>query len=408
MPDELKRATAPGYQKATRSPARAPGASKSQAPGAERDADAVTGERSAVGWFEAISPDLRQPLRPSRRWIAAGPLVALAAAIAVFARDPILRVALPCVLGLAAVLMAMEPLRGRRRRRRREPRRGLGLELLAAGSAKGSSDGASSASVSLDASTVPGRLLFKAPGGERSQTLLTTSEPFGVTLVSTASRDRAALSLTSAKGTFYVGATFDLAARQAFGGLLERAFTVARDEAGLDAIGPDGEPVLLAPDAFASLLGSLVSLDGACVDRLVLTDARGAPLLLSARELRVGDRVFDLDAPLSWRGIVFQESFGAFLAVYEGTWIRQGSSEVVLVSLLSSLSSGGLGGVTGGSPLSSLDRSVVRDLRLMQGAPEMPPPHEQRVAIDRLFMLPVRCALDRAPRASREPSRVRA
>jgi hypothetical protein len=43
----------------------------------------------------------------------------------------------------------------------------------------------------------------------------------------------------------------------------------------------------------------------------------------------------------------------------------------------------------------------------MQASPEAPPPSEQRVAIDRLFMLPVRSALDRAPRASHQPNRAR-
>ena len=36
----------------------------------------------------------------------------------------------------------------------------------------------------------------------------------------------------------------------------------------------------------------------------------------------------------------------------------------------------------------------------MQAAPEQPPPPEQRVAIERLFMLPLRSALDRAPRVT--------
>jgi hypothetical protein len=45
----------------------------------------------------------------------------------------------------------------------------------------------------------------------------------------------------------------------------------------------------------------------------------------------------------------------------------------------------------------------------MQATPEQPPPTEQRVAIDRHFMLPVRCALDRAPRAAQQqPNRARA
>jgi hypothetical protein len=44
----------------------------------------------------------------------------------------------------------------------------------------------------------------------------------------------------------------------------------------------------------------------------------------------------------------------------------------------------------------------------MQATPEAPPPAEQRVAIDRLFMLPVRSALDRAPRTSHHAAPARA
>ncbi len=92
------------------------------------------------------------------------------------------------------------------------------------------------------------------------------------------------------------------------------------------------------------------------------------------------------------------------IAVYQGTWIRQSSTELTLVSLLPAL------GPSLGAELdlSTLDRGVLRDLRLMQASPEPPPPTEQRVAIDRLFMLQVRSALDRAPRASRQPERAQA
>jgi hypothetical protein len=37
----------------------------------------------------------------------------------------------------------------------------------------------------------------------------------------------------------------------------------------------------------------------------------------------------------------------------------------------------------------------------MQSLADAPPPRDLRVAVDRLFMLPLRRALDRAPRVSR-------
>ncbi len=231
--------------------------------------------------------------------------------------------------------------------------------------------------------------------------LLLLDGPFGVTLLSGPRRDRLIALLTSASGTFFLGAAFDAAARRAFAPLLDRAHTIVGDDAGLEAIGPDGEPLALAPDELASLLDALVERSPTCLDRFVLTDARGAAVTLDGRSLCVGDRAVDLNAPLEWRPIVFQEAFGQAIAVYQGTWIRQSSTEMVLVSLLPPL------GPMPGADLEqgSLDRSVLRDLRLMQASPEAPPPSEQRVAIDRLFMLPVRSALDRAPRASHQPNR---
>ena len=49
-------------------------------------------------------------------------------------------------------------------------------------------------------------------------------------------------------------------------------------------------------------------------------------------------------------------------------------------------------------------RSVQRDLALAHSPPGEPPPREQRLAIDPMFMLPLRQVLDRAPRISRMPS----
>jgi hypothetical protein len=172
----------------------------------------------------------------------------------------------------------------------------------------------------------------------------------------------------------------------------------------MEAIGPDGEPLVLPPDELASLLDALVEHSPGCLDRFVATDARGASITLDGRLLAVGDRAVDLNAPLEWKPIVFQEAFGQVIAVYQGTWIRQSNTELTLVSLLPAL-----GPPAGdGLDVGTLDRGVLRDLRLMQAVPEAPPPNEQRVAIDRLFMLPVRSALDRAPRASHQPNRAQA
>jgi hypothetical protein len=234
--------------------------------------------------------------------------------------------------------------------------------------------------------------------------MLRFDAPFGVTLLASPRRDRVIVLLSSATGTFYVGAAFDASARRAFAPLLDRSYTIVGDDAGMEAIGPDGAPLALAPDELAGLLDVLVEHSPSCFDRFVVTDARGVPITLDGRQLSIGDRAVDLDAPLEWKPIVFQEAVGQAIAVYQGTWVRQSGTELTLVSLLPAL------GLPPGEgiDLGTVDRSVLRDLRLMQGSPEVPPPSEQRVAIDRLFMLPVRSALDRAPRAAHQPNRAQA
>jgi hypothetical protein len=75
--------------------------------------------------------------------------------------------------------------------------------------------------------------------------------------------------------------------------------------------------------------------------------------------------------------------------------VRQGDGEVVLVAPVGEAA---LPGAAGPSA------AAAPDARLMHAVGGEPPPRELRRAIDRLFMLPLRRALDRAPRASRAPS----
>jgi hypothetical protein len=356
-------------------------------------------------WLDAVDPDAPAEAAPPSV-VAAASIPLFFAAILVFAvaKNPVIRVLVPLALGALAVLVvaARDQLTatgrawlGRRRSPRlddpgasRGPRRGLELE--------------------------GDRLAFRSAG--RLQAILSTSSPFGVTLLATPRRDRAVVLLTSATGTFYVGAHFDVEARRAAAPVLDRATTVGGDDVGLESIAPDGAPLLVAPEDFVTLLDTLAARSPTCLDRFVLTDARGAELKLDGRALLAGDRSIDLDAPLEWRAIVFQEAFGQAVAVYQGTWVRQGDSELVLVCLLPALGPAmfadidlaGLDRAEGQAPKAPLS-GLLRDIRLMQATPEQPPPTEQRVAIDRHFMLPVRCALDRAPRPSSQPtSRARA
>jgi hypothetical protein len=345
-------------------------------------------------FFHALDPRAAPSPSPERSGsigVVATSVRALAFASALLAlalvKSIVLRVLLPLALAVVALLVLRRSSRGARAaesspvRGVRGPRRASrGLEL----------DGHA--------------LLFCTPERFQKQALLAVDAAFGVTLLASPRRDRLIALLTSASGTYTLGASFDAASRRAFAPLLDRACTVVGDDVGLEAIGPDGEPLLFAPEELASLLDALIERCTTCLDRFVLTDARGAPVTLDGRHLCIGDRAVDLNAPLEWKPIVFQEALGGAVAVYQGTWIRQSGAELVLVSLLPAL-----GPVL--SPdldAATLDRAVQRDLRLMQASPEPPPPNEQRVAIERLFMLPVRGALDRAPRASQEIDRASA
>ncbi|MFS8064855.1 MAG: IMP dehydrogenase [Byssovorax sp.] len=361
-------------------------------------------EPHASLWLDALDPDAPAPAaQPTLAAAVALPLFLAALIVFALAKSSALRVLVPLALAAAAGLILARVRAPARRgwlRWGRKPSSGL-----TSGQGRGPRRG-----LELEGD----RLSFRSAG--RLQALLSTSSPFGVTLLATPRRERAVLLLTSASGTFYVGAHFDVDARRAAAHVLDRATTVGGDDVGLESIAPDGDPLLIAPEDFVTLLDTLAARSPSCLDRFVLTDARGADLTLDGRALLAGERSIDLDAPLEWRAIVFQEAFGQSVAVYQGTWVRQGDSEIVLVCLLPSLGPAifadidlaGLDRTPGQSPKAPLS-GLLRDIRLMQATPEPPPPTEQRVAIDRHFMLPVRCALDRAPRAAQQqPNRARA
>jgi hypothetical protein len=112
----------------------------------------------------------------------------------------------------------------------------------------------------------------------------------------------------------------------------------------------------------------------------------------------VKELVFDLRAPLEWRGFMFFETAGHMSTVVQATWVRQAGNELILVAPLPAEVSG-VRRALGGDVEAEL--AAARDLRLMQAPPEKPPAPELRTAIERLFMVPLRQALDRAPRTSR-------
>lgn len=343
--------------------------------------------------FDLFDPDAPPRPKPSRAHLLVIPIVVAALLIVAFVRSLAVRTLLPLALSAAAVALVVQRARGVSHARR--------ASLLRRGLLLRSHD-----------------LRFKPGRGDVAKPVLDRARPFGATLLSTHRRDRLVLLLTSERGVFHVGTVVDgssaggdgaaghagapyVRSSPALEALLSRATTVAGEDAAFESIGPDGEPVLLAPDDFVAFIDALCEDDPGCLDRVIVTDTKGAPVVLDEGELRVDGCAFDLTAPLEWRALVFQEPFGQVMTLYQGTWIRQNGSEVVLVSLLPSL--GPILEVEPGE-IATLDRAVLRDLRLMQASAETPPPREQRHAIERLLMMPIRSSLDRAPRKSRQPS----
>jgi hypothetical protein len=209
--------------------------------------------------------------------------------------------------------------------------------------------------------------------------------PFGVTVLASADRLRLVLALTSADATRFLSVrVLDAGDAAEAPSLFDRAVTAADDD-----VRTDEGVALCAADA-ERLLSALARRSPGALDRMYLSDASGEAVVLDRGELRIGARRIDLTAPLEWRAFVFQELGAHAASLCQATWVRQGDGEVVLVAPM------GEGGASG--------MAEAPDARLLLAADGDPPPRELRRAVDRLFMVPLRRALDRAPRASRAPS----
>jgi hypothetical protein len=232
-----------------------------------------------------------------------------------------------------------------------------------------------------------GWLVLDDAGMKRQGTdapLVEWREPFGATVLANAARTRLALALTSQQAMRFVAVrVLDPGDAAEAPSLFDRAVTALETDLRAD----EGE-ALCAADA-ERLLSALAARAPGALDRVYLSDAAGEPVVLDRGELRVGARRIDLSAPLEWRAFVFQELGAHAASVCQATWVRQGDGEVVLVAPMAD----------GEAP-----PREAPDARLMQACAGDPPPRELRRAIDRLFMVPLRRALDRAPRVSRAPS----
>jgi hypothetical protein len=233
---------------------------------------------------------------------------------------------------------------------------------------------------------------------------MSLDDELGVMLLSNRKRDRIAAAVTSATQTLLVATRLD-PREPRWAHLLSRCTVLSDDESALDAVGPDGRSVSLGIEDFGAWLGAVERVAPSSAGRLVLSDQKGERILLDEQQLHTRLGRVDLTRPLEWRPILFQEAFGQAVSLYQGTWVRQGPIELVLVSLLTpsflEMSSRRSEPPRPSEPPpGELDRLAVRDERLLQAGPADPPPNEQRIAIDGLFVVPLRAALDQAPRAS--------
>jgi hypothetical protein len=225
------------------------------------------------------------------------------------------------------------------------------------------------------------------------RTLMRWDEATGITVLSNCVRSRALLAFTSRQESRYVPVRMSGASDRAISWLGTRAVSVADADLSADT----GDAQLSAADA-VSLLELCEARSPGILGRVYLTSAHGDPVDLEPGTLRVGRHVFDLAAPLEWRATTFHESLGPLTTVYQATEVSQGAARVVLVAQMpAELSMGGdLAEAARRDP--ALREAVMADLRLIQASPDQPPPVEQRIAIDRLFVVPLRRALDLAPK----------
>jgi hypothetical protein len=191
-------------------------------------------------------------------------------------------------------------------------------------------------------------------------------------------RSRALLVFTTPSATRFLSLRIDTAKdADAARELMAHAITVPDADLEL-AAGPASDVRLSAASARV-LCDELTRRDAEATERIYLSDARGTAIVLENESLELDGQTFDLSVPIDWRVFTFNEGEPGVLTLYQATSIRQGGKELVLVCRApAELASWGLG------------RAV-----------DAPPARETRVAIDRLFMTPLRAALERAPRVSR-------
>ncbi|PIE05770.1 MAG: hypothetical protein CSA75_03025 [Sorangium cellulosum] len=221
--------------------------------------------------------------------------------------------------------------------------------------------------------------------------LLALSPQFGLTLLASADRASLVVAISSSTGSLCIGSNLDEPSDKQVDALLQHAATVCREELDMATQTAEGVALWVAPASLLRLVKALTRIDADAVGRFILTDTQGRQILLDHDRLLTPRCTIRLDEPFEWQGFRFNEGVGSMDAEFQGTWVRQGENELALVSLMNADVRVSIHDLCGGHP-----QSVEQDARLVDCPHISPPPLEQRIAVDRLFMLPLRRALDTA------------
>jgi hypothetical protein len=233
--------------------------------------------------------------------------------------------------------------------------------------------------------------------GDQRTVILALDRRLGLTLLASPSRGDIVLAITHRDGIEYLAGRNPSATRHIE--ILARAITTPENDLPVN----DRVPIFHEGDRLLDLVAALEARAPGALDRVFLSDAGMADVVLDGRKLRAGQLDFDLQAPLAWRAYTFQEGSSFASHSYQATQLRQGEREVVLVALsptgelaTPSLISPPPGRV---GPLASeqIQRALARDLRLAHCLADLPPARAHRIAVDRLFVPRLRVALDLAP-----------
>ncbi len=223
--------------------------------------------------------------------------------------------------------------------------------------------------------TIDAERILRSRGGSDGACIVKWDEPFGVAVLANTHHSRALFAFTSRERTRFVPVKVETPAdADAARAVFEHAVSVADSDLEV----PDWDSCLSGASA-ATLLAEVMKRSPASVGRIYLFDSGGGTVALEGKELRVRDKVIDLNDALEWRSFTFHETGALGMTLYQATWARQGATEFVLVCPIpAELSHWGL-----------------------SRSPGPAPAREHRVAVDRAFMIPLRVALERAPRMSR-------